>query len=174
MKDNNMRLKEITIFIMIAWAISGCSGRGAFDELYSEVQVVKPTAKNYASVTDTSSSSILKETHQDTTQTQEPKSVHIHATGRIIDITFDQDSKLYLYTLLSSKSDERILFFYNKKLNYASSTLLDVDILDNYLITAKKRTLQDNTKSPQKKKIIKHKKRNFNIREAIEEKINTF
>jgi hypothetical protein len=169
-----MRLKEIIVFIMIALAVSGCSGRGAFDEFYSDVQVVKPTSKNYASASDNSSASILKDETEQTAQAEEPQSVHIHATGRIIDTTFDQDSKLYLYTLLSSESSERILFFYKKKLNYASNVLLDVDILDNYLITAKKRTIKEETKPSKKKKIIKHKKRNYNIREAIEEKINTF
>jgi hypothetical protein len=173
-KDKNMRLKQSVVCIMIVWAISGCSGRSAFDEIYSEVQVVKPTAKNYAATSDNSTSSILKEKHPNTTQTEEPKSVHTHTTGRIIDVTFDQDSKLYLYTILSSKNSERTLFFYDKKLNYTSNTLLDVDILDNYLITAKKHTVTTNVKSTKKKKIIKHKKRNYNIREAIEEKINTF
>jgi hypothetical protein len=174
MKDKNMRLKQTVVFIMIAWMLSGCSGRGAFDEIYSEVQVVKPTAKNYAATSNNSTSSILKEKHPNATQTEEIKSVHIHTSGRIIDVTFDQDSKLYLYTLLSTKDSERTLFYYDKKLNYASSTLIDVDILDNYLITAKKHTITTNVKSTKKKKIIKHKKRNYNIREAIEEKINTF
>jgi len=169
-----MRLKQTMIFIMIAWMLSACAGRGTFDEIYSDVQVVKPTAKNYASATNKSTSPILKEAHTSQTQSQELKSVHIHTSGRIINVTFDQDSKLYLYTLLSTKEQERTLFFYNKKLNFTSNTQIDVDILDNYLITAKKSFLASTKKKGKKKKIIKHKKRNYNIREAIEEKINTF
>ncbi len=158
--------------IMIALLFNACA---EFDELYSEVDVVHPTSKNYTAATP--QTSIIKDSPaaENRTTPKEPKSVHIHATGHIIQNSFDQEAKLYLYTLLTQINKEVFVFYSHKKLHFTRETLVDVDILDNYLITAKKHQSEIATKSAKEtKKIIKHKKRNFSIHEAIEEKINTF
>ncbi len=171
-----MTLKLLFIFTL-SWLLSACSytnGINSFEDLYTDVKVLKPTSKNYKSNGSSDTTPIIKEPTHVEKSTIEPKSVNIKKTGRIISTIYDPDLKLYLYTFISEPENEEVIFYYNQKLNYSSASLLTIDVLDNYLISATPYHDKTNLIAPKKKKIIKHKKRNHNIREAIEEKINTF
>lgn len=171
-----MTLKLLPIMIA-SLAFTACSytnSMNSFEDIYTDVRVIKPTSKNYKTASAGSSTPIIKETTSSPVELVEQKSIHLKKMGRIISTTYDQDVKLYLYTFISEPEGENIIFYFDQKLNHLSSDLLNVDILDNYLITATRyHDTSSSTPSP-KKKYIKHKKRNHNIREAIEEKINTF
>lgn len=173
----NTHLPIMIASIVLAGLLTACSFRNGgdiFEDLYTDVKVVKPSAKNYAKASNGNTAPILKEPKNMTQTIAEEKSVHLHKTGRIIHAAFDDEVKLYVYTLISDKDGEYTIFYYDQKLNFPSSVLVDVDILDNYLITAKKHTIKSSLSIEEKKKYIKHKKRNYKIKEAIEEKIDTF
>ncbi len=171
-----MTLKLLFIFAL-SWLLTACSytnSMNSFEDLYTDVKILKPTSKNYKSATGSDATPIIKEPADTVTNTIEPTSVNIKKTGRIISTTYDSGLKLYLYTFISEPEKEEVIFYYNQKLNYSSANLLKIDVLDNYLINATPYHDKNSLIAPQKKKYIKHKKRNHNIREAIEEKINTF
>ena len=175
-----MTYLKILLLSVLGLFITACSYRDGVDsieDIYTDVKVIKASSGNYAGKVSESSKPILKETKYNSapeyTQ-EEEQSVHIKKTGSIIDVAFEDNVKLYVYTFLSRNDQEQITFYYDKKLNYSSKTLLDIDVLDNFLITAKKHRGDTLKTKSNKKKYIKHKKRNYNIREAIEEKINTF
>ncbi len=171
-----MTLKLLYIFTL-SWLLIGCSytnSINSFEDLYTDVKILKPTAKNYTSATSKDATPIIKEPTNTTTNPSQPVSVNIKKIGRIISTTYDTDLKLYLYTFISEPEKEDVIFYYNQKLNYSSANLLKIDVLDNYLISARPYHDKNSLIVPPKKKYIKHKKRNHNIREAIEEKINTF
>ncbi len=172
-----MNTKHFTAIMIVALFFTACSSRnaiGSFEDLYTDVKVVKPTAGNYSKSATENNAPIIKD--QTTTEKTAPEhhSVHAHLTGHIIDRSFDPEVKLYVYTFLSRDDAQQTVFYYDQKLQFASTVLLDVDILDNYLMTVKKHLEKHNMSIPEKKKIIKHKKRNYKIHEAIEEKISTF
>lgn len=171
-----MTLKLLPI-MTTAFLFSACSytnSMNSFEDIYTDVRIVKPTSKNYKIADGGDITPIIKETITSSSEPVEQKSVHLKRTGRIVSTTYDQDVKLYLYTFITEPEGENIIFYFDQKLNHLSSDLLNVDILDNYLITATKYHDKTSSTISQKKKYIKHKKRNYNIREAIEEKINTF
>ncbi len=169
-----LKLLPIMIAPLLFTACSYTNNMNTFEDLYTDVKILKPTSKNYKATNSENSTPIIKDTPTSPTQAIEQKSVHLKKTGRITSTTYDQDVKLYLYTFITEPEGEDVIFYYDQKLNYPSSNLLNVDILDNYLITATKHHNNSSSTLSEKKKYIKHKKQNHNIREAIEEKINTF
>jgi len=171
-----MTLKLLSIMI-VSLFLTSCTYRGsldAFEDLYTDVQIIKPNAKNYQSSENTSTTPIIKESTPPATLQTEKQSVHIKETGRILSTIYDENVKLYIYNFISEASQEQLVFYYDKKLKFTSSSLINVNILDNYLISATEHKNKVSKKLINKKKYIKHMKRNRNIREAIEEKINTF
>jgi hypothetical protein len=171
-----MKKRDILSIMIVSQLITACSyrdGENLFEDLYTDVKVVKPSSANYAAQKNTHASPILNEPKKSTQTPTEKKSVHIKKTGRIIQSNFDEEVKLYVYTLIDQQDGGYTIFYYDQKLNFPSSTLVDVDILDNYLITAKKHPIKSSLSVEEKKKYIKHKKRNYKIKEAIEEKIDT-
>jgi len=169
-----LKLLPIMITPILFTACSYTNSMNSFEDIYTDVKILKPTSKNYKTAGSENSTPIIKDTITTPTQAVVQKSVHLKKTGRITSTTYDQDVKLYLYTLLTEPEGEEVIFYFDQKLNHPSSDLLNVDILDNYLITATKYQNNKHSSLSQKKKYIKHKKKNNNIREAIEEKINTF
>ncbi len=171
-----MRLKllPLPLLSLLFTACSFTNGINSFEDLYTDVKVVKPTTNNYKTANASNSAPIIKETHQTTTAPSQAKSLNIKKTGHIISTTYDPDLKLYLYTFLSQPEGEDVIFYYDQKLRFDKTNLIDIDVLDNYLIHALPHPDKKHLIAPQKKKYIKHKKINHNIREAIEEKINTF
>lgn len=168
---------KITAIMIVSLLFNACSfrnGIGAFEDIYTDTTVLKPTSKNYKASTSGNSIPIIKEATPLASEPTEKKSINFRKTGRILTSTFDEELKLYLYTFLADDDANQIIFYYDKKLNHPSSMVLDVNILDNYLVTAKKHIDKSSTSIVQKKKYIKHKRKNRNIHEAIEEKINTF
>jgi hypothetical protein len=97
--------------------------------------------------------------------------------GHITSNSFDPDVNLYIYNFSSDGDDESSIFFYDKKLPYSTSDLVLIDVKDNFLMNIESKGKAGSKKGltlSQKKKKFKQKKRNYKIREAIEEKINTF
>ena len=146
----------------------------SFEDLYTDVKILKPTSKNYKSTNENDTTPIIKEVSNTTTNPVEPKSINIKKTGRIISTIYDSGLKLYLYNFISEPEKEDVIFYYDQKLDFSTAKLLEIDVLDNYLINIKPHHNKNALIPTQKKKYIKHKKINHNIREAIEEKINTF
>ena len=171
-----MTLKFLSSFTLslLLTACSYTNSMNSFEDLYTDVKVVKPTSKNYKSSGSSNATPIIKEKPDMSTTLSEPKSVNIKRTGRITSTTYDAGLKLYLYTFISEPEKENVIFYYDQKLHYSSANLIKIDVLDNYLIHATPYHDKSKLISPKKKKYIKHKKVNHNIREAIEEKINTF
>ena len=168
---------KLTAIMIISLSFTACSfrnGIGSFEEIYTDITVVKPTSKNYKASIGGNSLPIIKEAAASASEKIERKSIHLRKTGRILSENFDKELKLYIYTFLANDEADQIVFYYDQKLNHPSTTILDVDILDNYLVTATKHVNKSSASIVQKKKYIKHKRKNRNIREAIEEKINTF
>ena len=170
-------MKHFFTFTLLTILLTGCSTHSpleSFEDIYTNTTVIKPTSKNYSTSAQANTAPIIKEVIPSTSTVLEQKSVQVKLTGRIINTSFDDEVKLYVYTFLADDTQEHTIFYYDQKLTYPTSTLLDVNILDNYLITATKHLNKPSLSISEKKKYIKHKKRNTNIREAIEEKINTF
>ncbi len=165
---------QLLFIFTLSWLFSACSAINSFEDLYTDVKVVKPTSKNYKNSQSSDTTPIIKEAVATTAKAEEPKSVNIKKVGHITSITYDPGLKLYLYTFLSEPEQEEVVFYYNQKLHYAHDNLLKIDVLDNYLIHAIPYHDKHKLIPSKKKKMIKHKKINHNIREAIEEKINTF
>ena len=175
--------KIILAVIMIAsQLITACALREGeqFEDIYTDVKVVKPTSDHYSSnKTPASNSPILKQQVQQTEQTDENTDYDTHLrikeTGVITSSSYDEEVSLYMYTLTPNDGGEPILFFYDKKLDMQSDAPVDVDIKDNYLynITTHKDTFS--AQSPaQKVKYIKHIKQNKNIPAALEVNIDTY
>ncbi len=168
-------MKQIYLLIIAMTFFSACSYRDGsiFEDIYTDTEVIKPSAHNYGSEIDKNTTPIIKEKVKTPTSSEKHKSVHLQKRGRITNVTFDDEVKLYVYTFVNESNGEYTIFYYDKKLNFPSNILVDVDILDNYLITANKHTPPASETITQKKKYIKHKKINHRIKEAIEEKIDT-
>jgi len=169
-------MKHFFTLTLLALLFSGCISQNpldSFEDIYTDTTVIKPTSKNYRTSEKANTAPIIKDVAP-TTPTLEQKSVQRKLTGRIVQTSFDSEVKLYVYNFLPENTQGYTVFYYDQKLTFPTSTLLDVNILDNYLMTVKKHMNKPSLSVAEKKKYIKHKKINTHIREAIEEKINTF
>jgi len=177
-----MKIKEIIKVVFVLLLLDGCAFKSLSDTIegiYTDEVVVKPSRVNYKNAPSKSSKPILRDATPQTISPQEiakKQSERFNKKGYIQNISYDPDVSLYIYHFKSVPNNEDIVFFYNKKLPYSSSELIEVDIKDNFLMDVKQKgskpTYQEPTLS---QKIKKHKKRkrNYKIHEAIEEKINT-
>ncbi len=173
-------MKTTLLLASIMLLLGGCAFRSLSDtveSIYTDEEVVKPTAANYKIPPLTSKKPILKEEHITPSQKEKAKaiSLRLKTKGYIQSFTYDPDIKLYVYNF-TTESGDQIIFFYNQKLSYANNDLIEVDIKDNYLKSAQPaiKSLNPKQLTPAKKrKLIIKKRRKSKIHEAIEEKINT-
>lgn len=171
-----MNSKYTMALVLISQLFTACSYRNgeAFEDLYTDVKVVKPSSTHYKTSSKQDNSPILHDSTLNTKNREGEASVQIKETGRIIASSFDNEVKLYVYTLLPESSREHVVFFYDKALNFTSQTLIDVDILDNYLIEASVHEVKPALSIAEKKRYIKHLRKNNKIPPAYEVNIDTY
>ena len=103
----------------------------------------------------------------------EPESVLIQKRGQITSSTYDEEVKLYSYTFMPQDSSQSLTFYYDQVLQYSTDRILDIDVLDNYLVRAIPYESQSEELS-ETQHVIKHTKHNDKIPPAYEINIDTF
>jgi hypothetical protein len=101
------------------------------------------------------------------------KSVLIQKRGQITSSTYDEEVKLYSYTFIPQDSSQSFTFYYDQVLQYSTDRILDIDVLDNYLVRAIPYESQSEELS-ETQHVIKHTKHNDKIPPAYEINIDTF
>jgi hypothetical protein len=175
-------MKYIITLTAIMLSFSSCTYKSFTDTVegvYTDEVVVKPTSGNYKTLANTSKNPIIKESVvvKSPDELAKEQTTRFKKVGRITSSSFDPDVNLYIYNFSSDGDDESSIFFYDKKLPYSTSDLVLIDVKDNFLMNIESKGKAGSKKGltlSQKKKKFKQKKRNYKIREAIEEKINTF
>ncbi len=173
-------MKSTLLLATFTLLLGGCAFRSLSDtveSIYTDEEVVKPTAVNYRIAPSVSKKPIIHDAQPTPTPKEKAKaiSVRLKTKGYIQSFSYDPDVKLYIYNF-TTENGEQIIFFYDQKLSYAHNDLIEVDIKDNYLKSAQPAIKSANTKQltpAKKRKLIIRKRRKSKIREAIEEKINT-
>jgi hypothetical protein len=176
----NMKYTVILMTIMLSF--SSCTYKSFTDtveSVYTDEVVVKPTSSNYKTAPNSSNKPILKEPIEvkSPDELAKEQTTRYKKVGRITSSSFDPDVNLYIYNFSSDGDNESSIFFYDKKLPYSISDLVLIDVKDNFLMNIELKSKAGSSSGltlSQKKKKFRQKKRNYKIREAIEEKINTF
>jgi hypothetical protein len=175
----NMRYIILAVIVMSFTSCTYKSFTEGVESVYTDEVVIKPTSGNYKSVGATSKKPIIKESYEvkSPDELAKAQTTRFKKVGHITSSSFDSDVNLYIYNFTSDGDEESSIFFYNKKLPYSTSDLVLIDVKDNFLMNIESKGKAGSKKGltlSQKKKKFKQKKRNYKIREAIEEKINTF
>ncbi len=156
-----------TLFIVILF--SGCSAKskGFIEDIYSQTEVRSATKQDYVSIKAPRNAPIIKDeslekrTKLNGNYISDASQIY-HATGKIIDASYDRDVNLYIYAFVKSKESNPITFYYDKDLRPIGGTVT-ITVKDNFLTDI---SSQQSQRSSQKR-------RKSDIETPIVEKINT-
>ena len=172
-----MHFRHFLFSIFAITLLSGCSSRskGFFEDIYSATEVRSATSQDYSNVKSARNAPIIvEEKSYDEARAETKKSSRYidnssqvyHASGKIVDVSYDRDVNLYVYAFVKSGTSNSITFYSDEDLKPIDRTFT-ITVKDNFLTS---HTVNNPSNNSQR---TDTKRKRSRIKAPIIEKINT-